>query len=92
MATVTAVPWVIMLLVMIKVVLTASCPASTSYGAIMPAHEFGLATPGAVGYFGDDPEFAFVALSGLAFAVYLQLPGAPEKTISMSLVVCSWLF
>ena len=43
----------------------------------MPAHEFGLATPDAVGYFGDDPESAFDALSGLAFAVYSQLPGAP---------------
>ena len=43
----------------------------------MPAHEFGLATPDAVGFFGDDPELAFDALSGLAFAVYSQLPGAP---------------
>ena len=92
MVTVTAVPWVKIRLVMIKVVLTASCTASLSYGAIMPAHEFCLATPDALGYFGAHPEFAFAALSVLAFAVYLQLPGAPEKTISMSLVVCSWLF
>ena len=41
-----------------------------SYGAIMPAHEFGLPTPAAVGYFWDDPEFALLVLSGLAFAVY----------------------
>ena len=54
----------------------------------MLAHEFGLASPGAVGYFGDDPEFALVVLSGLAFAVYLQLPGAPEKKRNR----CPWWY
>ena len=47
------------------------------YGEIMLAHELGLPSPDAVGFFGDDPESTFVALSSLAFAVYSQLPGDP---------------